>query len=97
MDDPGSHDQRMNNEEYEMKKIEIIGTGCMKCKRLAKNVEKAVAEMNLDAEIRKVEDITEIMDKGIMLTPALMVDGELKVSGRVADVAELKRILGGDA
>jgi small redox-active disulfide protein 2 len=97
MDDPGSHDQRMNNEEYEMKKIEIIGTGCMKCKRLAKNVEKAVAEMNLDAEIRKVEDITEIMDRGIMLTPALMVDGELKVSGRVADVAEIKRILSGGA
>ncbi len=76
-------------------KIEILGTGCMKCKRLAKNVEKAVAEMNLSADIQKVEDITEIMDKGIMLTPALIVDGELKVSGRVADVAEIKRILTG--
>ncbi len=76
-------------------KIEILGTGCMKCKRLAKNVEKAAGEMNLDAEIRKVEDITEIMDRGVMLTPALIVDGELKVSGRVADVAEIKRILSG--
>jgi small redox-active disulfide protein 2 len=76
-------------------KIEILGTGCMKCKRLAKNVEKAAGEMNLDAEIRKVEDITEIMDRGVMLTPALIVDGELKVSGRVADVAEIKRILTG--
>ncbi|MCQ8894029.1 MAG: thioredoxin family protein [Methanolinea sp.] len=74
-------------------KIEILGTGCMKCKRLAKNVEHAVAEMGISAEIQKVEDITAIMDRGVMLTPALIVDGELKVSGRVADVKELKEIL----
>jgi small redox-active disulfide protein 2 len=78
-------------------KIEILGTGCMKCKRLAKNVEKAVAELGVDATIEKVEDITAIMDRGVMLTPALILDGELKVSGRVADVAEIKRILTGDA
>lgn len=78
-------------------KIEILGTGCMKCKRLAKNVEKAVAELGMTADILKVEDITAIMDRGIMLTPAMMVDGELKVSGRVADVAEIKRILSGGA
>jgi len=69
----------------------------MKCKRLAKNVEKAVAELGITADILKVEDITAIMDRGIMLTPAMMVDGELKVSGRVADVAEIKRILSGGA
>jgi len=79
----------------EMKTIEILGTGCMKCKRLMKNVEVAVKEMGIDAEIKKVDDITEIMDRGVMLTPALAVDGEIKVSGRVADVAEIKRILGG--
>ena len=78
-----------------MKKIEVIGTGCMKCKRLLKNVETAVSELGIDAEIRKVDDITEIMDRGVMLTPALAVDGEMKVSGRVADVAEIKRLLTG--
>lgn len=78
-----------------MKTIEVLGTGCMKCKRLMKNVEVAVKKMGIDAEIKKVDDITEIMDRGVMLTPALAVDGEIKVSGRVADVAEIKRILGG--
>jgi len=76
-----------------MVKIEVLGTGCMKCKRLMKNVETAVKELGIDAEIRKVDDITEIMDRGVMLTPALAVDGEMKVSGRVADVKELKGIL----
>ena len=76
-----------------MVKLEIFGTGCMKCKRLMKNVETAVKDLGLDAEIEKIEDITAIMDRGIMLTPALVVDGEIKVSGRVADVAELKTIL----
>ncbi|TAJ44069.1 thioredoxin family protein [Methanofollis fontis] len=76
-------------------KIEVLGTGCMKCRRLAKNVEKAVAELGIPAEIEKVEDITAIMDRGVMLTPALIVDGELKVSGRVADVKEIREILQG--
>lgn len=76
-----------------MKTIEILGTGCMKCKRLMKNVEIAVKEMGLDVEVKKVDDIMEIMDRGVMLTPALAVDGEIKVSGRVADVAEIKQIL----
>lgn len=78
-----------------MVKIEVFGTGCMKCKRLMKNVEKAVKELGIDAEIVKVDDIVEIMDRGVMLTPALAVDGEMKISGRVADVKELKEILGG--
>ena len=69
----------------------------MKCKRQAKNVEKAVAELGIAAEIVKIEDITAIMDRGIMLTPGVAVDGELRVSGRVADVAEIKRILSGGA
>ncbi len=78
-----------------MVKIEVLGTGCAKCRRLVKNVEKAVADLGIDAEIIKVEDITAIMDRGVMLTPGLIVDGELKVSGRVADVNELKQILQG--
>ncbi|EHQ36364.1 thioredoxin family protein [Methanoplanus limicola] len=77
-------------------KIEVLGTGCLKCKRLMKNVEKAVSESGVDAEIVKVEDIVEIMERDVMLTPALMIDGELKVSGRVADVAEIKELIGGN-
>jgi small redox-active disulfide protein 2 len=78
-----------------MKKIEILGTGCMKCKRLLKNVEIAVKELGIEAEIVKVNDITEIMDRGVMMTPALAVDGELKISGRVADVREIEALLKG--
>jgi small redox-active disulfide protein 2 len=78
-----------------MVKIEVLGTGCMKCKRLLKNVETAVKELGIDAEIKKVDDITEIMDRGVMLTPALAINGEMRISGRVADVQELKEILKG--
>lgn len=74
-------------------KIEVLGTGCMKCKRLFKNVEIAVKELGITAEIVKVDDISEIINRGVMLTPALAVDGDMKVSGRVADVKELKEIL----
>ena len=73
--------------------IEVLGTGCMKCKRLLKNVEKAVKETGTEAEIIKVEDINAIMDRGVMLTPGLIIDGELKVSGRVADVKEITGFL----
>ncbi|MDN7011780.1 thioredoxin family protein [Methanoculleus sp. YWC-01] len=76
-------------------KVEVLGTGCAKCKRLAKNVEAAIKDLGIEAELVKVDDITEIMDRGVMLTPALAVDGELKVSGRVADVKEIKEILQG--
>ena len=76
-------------------RIEVLGTGCMKCKRLLKNVETAVKELGIEAEIKKVDDITEIMDRGVMFTPALAIDGEMKISGRVADVEELKEILKG--
>lgn len=67
----------------------------MKCKRLAKNVEKAVAELGISADIEKVEDLDAIMESGVMLTPGLIVDDELKFSGRVADVKEMKAILQG--
>lgn len=64
----------------------------MKCRRLAQNVEKAVSELGIKADIVKVEDITAIMERDVMLTPALMIDGELKVTGRVAEVAELMEL-----
>jgi small redox-active disulfide protein 2 len=76
-----------------MVKIEILGTGCAKCKSLLKNVEKAVLESGIKAEIVKVDSIQEIMERGVMMTPALYVDGESKMMGRTATVEEIKRLL----
>jgi small redox-active disulfide protein 2 len=77
-----------------MIKIEILGTGCMKCKRLMKNVEIAVKEMGAQVEMVKVDDLKTILDRGVMLTPALAINGEIKVEGRVADVKEIKDLIG---
>jgi len=74
-------------------KIEILGSGCPKCEELAKNARAAVEDLGLDAEIGKVTDITEIADRGVMMTPALCVDGEVKLVGKVASTEELKRLL----
>ena len=74
-------------------KIEVLGTGCPKCKTLAQNVEEAVRELDLEAEIAEVTDIVEITDRGVMMTPALSVDGEIKLVGQVATVEELKGLL----
>ena len=76
-----------------MTKIEVFGTGCAKCKRTAKNVETAVKELGIAAEVVKVEEIGAITDRGVMLTPALAVDGEVVVEGRVPTVDEVKEIL----
>ncbi len=76
-----------------MVKIEILGTGCAKCKSLAKNVEKAVQEMGIQAEVVKVDSIQEIMNRGVMMTPALYVDGESKMIGRTGTVEEIKKML----
>lgn len=76
-----------------MKKLQILGTGCAKCKVLAENTEAAVKELNIEYELVKVTDINEIMSFGVMATPALAVDGEVKVSGRVPSVDEIKKIL----
>lgn len=74
-------------------KIEILGTGCPKCAALMKNVEAAVRELGVDAEIAKVTDIVEIANRGVMMTPALSVDDEIKLVGKVATVSELKTLL----
>lgn len=76
-----------------MVKIEVLGTGCAKCKSLARNVEKAVAESGIDAEVVKVESLQEIMNRGVMMTPALFIDGEAVVVGRAPSVAEIKGLL----
>jgi len=74
-------------------KIEILGTGCAKCKSLLKNVEKAVQELGIQAEVVKVDNIKEIMDRGVMMTPALYIDGQSKMVGRTATVEEIKKML----
>ena len=74
-------------------KIEIFGPGCPKCKKLFQNAEAAVKDLNINAEIVKVEGIQEIINAGLMMTPALAVDGEVKVTGKVLSIDEIKRIL----
>ena len=74
-------------------KIEILGTGCPKCKKLTQSVEEAVKELNVDAEILKITDINDIMSYDIMVTPGLVIDGEVKSSGKVLGKEEIKKIL----
>ena len=74
-------------------KIEILGTGCPKCEAAAKNVEQAVAALGIQAEVIKVTDITEIAARGVMLTPALVIDGEIKVVGKVPAIDEIKAFI----
>ena len=76
-----------------MKTLKVLGTGCAKCKKLAENTEAAATELGLDYEIVKITEISAIMGFGVMTTPALVVDGEVKVVGRVPDVAEIKGLL----
>ena len=76
-----------------MKKIQILGTGCPKCKKLAENVEAAAKELGIEFEIEKVTDINEIMKFGVMMTPALVVDGDVKVVGKVPSTDEINRML----
>jgi len=77
-----------------MKKIQILGTGCAKCKKLAENAEAAAKEAGLDYELVKVTELREIMGFGVMTTPALVIDGKVKVAGRVPEVSELKTLIG---
>ena len=74
-------------------KIQVLGTGCQKCKTLAQLTEQAVTELGIAAEITKVTDLREIMALGVMMTPALAVNGTVRVSGRVPGVAEIKAML----
>jgi small redox-active disulfide protein 2 len=74
-------------------KIEVLGSGCAKCKRLHKNVERAVKKVGIKAEIVKVEDINEIMNRGIMITPGLVLDGKVVSTGRVLGIDEIEKLL----
>lgn len=72
-------------------KIEILGMGCVKCKSLYDNAKKAVDEAGVQADIVKVEDIEKITEYGVMATPALVIDGQVKASGRVSGPDEIKK------
>ena len=76
-----------------MLKIQILGTGCPKCKKLAENAESAVKLLGGDFEIEKITDIKDIISFGVMTTPALAIDGQIKTAGRVPSVEEIKKIL----
>lgn len=76
-----------------MVKIQILGAGCPKCKKLYEAAQKAARELSIDSEVTKVEDIDEIMSFGVMMTPALVVDGEVKVVGRLPRFDEIKSML----
>jgi|UniRef100_A0A7C5AKN8 small redox-active disulfide protein 2 len=76
-----------------MKKIQILGPGCPKCEQLAKNTEEAAKALGLDYELEKIKDLNQMMSMGVFLTPALVVDGEVKVVGKVPSVEEIKPLL----
>ena len=74
--------------------IKIFGSGCAKCVKLAENAETAIRELGLDYSVEKVTDLAAIIDAGVLTTPALVIDGEIKSSGKLLDVEQLKTIIG---
>ncbi|MCP3933643.1 MAG: thioredoxin family protein [Bacteroidetes bacterium] len=76
-----------------MKNIKILGTGCAKCKRTEEVVRQAVNELGIDAQVEKVEDITKILSYNILSTPAVVVDEEVKIKGRLPGLEEVKSLL----
>jgi small redox-active disulfide protein 2 len=77
-----------------MKKLTVLGPGCPNCKKLAENTEEAAKALGIEYEIVKVGDISAILGYGVVTTPALVVDGEVKVVGRVPPPDEIKTMLG---
>lgn len=76
-----------------MKKLQILGTGCPKCKKLAENTEAAAKVLGIEYELEKVTDINQIMSFGVAMTPALAVDGEVKVAGKIPGVDAIKAMI----
>jgi len=76
-----------------MKKIQILGMGCMKCNKLQENAETAAKELGIDYEVEKVKDIDKIMSFGVMTTPALAIDGVVKAAGKILTSDEIKELL----
>ena len=76
-----------------MKTIQILGTGCPKCRMLAEHAEAAAKELGIEYEMVKVSDINDILDFGVMMTPALAVDGEVKLMGSASSVEDIKELI----
>jgi small redox-active disulfide protein 2 len=76
-----------------VKKLQILGTGCSKCKRLTQQVEQAAKELGIEHQIEKVTDVEQIISFGVMTTPALAVDGQIKVAGDIPSLDNLKRLI----
>jgi small redox-active disulfide protein 2 len=76
-----------------MKKIQILGTGCPKCKKLAELADLAARDLNIEYELVKVTDLNDIMDFGVLVTPALAVDGEVKIAGKLPKIDDIKKML----
>lgn len=76
-----------------MKKILVLGPGCTKCNKLYESTKDAIAALGIEHELTKVDDIQEIMKYGVMMTPALIIDGEVKAVGNVPAVDEIKNML----
>lgn len=77
-----------------MKEVKVLGPGCPKCQELLKQTEKAVKELGLDCSVEKVTDIQQITSYGVMMTPALVVDGQVKVTGKVPSLDDIKKLIG---
>ncbi len=76
-------------------KIEVLGTGCPKCMSVEQNVKKALAELAVPADVEKVTDIQQIIQRGVMSTPALVIDGKLILQGKIPTVEQLKELIKG--
>jgi len=76
-----------------MKELKILGTGCMKCKQLAEHTDAAAKALGLEYRLEKVTQLDQIMRYGVMMTPALVVDGQVKLVGKVPSVEEIKQML----
>ena len=77
-----------------MKKIQVLGTGCAKCEKLAENTKQAANILGIEYEMEKVTGVNEIMAFGVMTTPALAVDGQVVIVGKVPSAAEIKKMIG---
>lgn len=75
------------------KLLQVLGPGCPKCEKLKANAEAAAKELGIDATVEKITDITQITAFGVMMTPALVIDGEVKVVGKVSSTEEIKQLL----
>ena len=74
-------------------RIEILGMGCPKCKKLYENVQQALSETGKEADVEKIEDLNKMTEYGIMISPALAIDGEVKAVGKVLSIEEIKKLI----